>query len=114
MKRGNPIFAERLKTIRTERGLSQEELGDLVGLSKAIISKYESGINTAGIDNAKALSDALNISFNYLVGFSEHRFKIEAQNLSDVYLELSDERKKELFNYAKYLKRKDEEDAGIS
>ena len=41
----NNIFAVRLKEIRDDKGLSQEALGKMVNLSKATISKYETGIH---------------------------------------------------------------------
>lgn len=106
----NVVFADRLKAIRNERGLSQQELGDMVGLTKATLSKYENCINPPKIEHAKALADALKISFNYLIGFSEHRYILDAEHISNVYLKLTDERKKELYNYAEYLYRKEQDE----
>lgn len=114
MKYKNMIFAERLKTLRKERGLSQQLLGEKIGVSKATISKYENCINPPKLAHAKALADVLSVSFNYLIGFSEYRYKIDAQRISDIYMLLSDESKKELYNYAEYLHRKEQEsDEGI-
>ncbi len=93
------LFQERLKAARKDKKLSQEQLGRMVGLSKSAISKYESGKNAPKIEHAKALADALNISFNYLIGFSEYQFYIEANRISEIYLSLSDSAKKELYNY---------------
>ena len=113
MKYKNVIFAERLKSIRKERGLSQQVLGDKIGVSKATISKYENCINPPKLAHAKALADALNISFNYLIGFSEYKYKIDSQHISDIYMLLSDESKKELYNFAEYLHRKEQDNEGI-
>ena len=41
---GKNIFAERLKKERTDRGLSQNALGKMVGLSKSTICKYETSV----------------------------------------------------------------------
>ena len=101
------IFSNRLKEMRLERGLSQQVLGDAIGVSKATISKYESGIHPPKLEHARALADTLNVSFNYLIGFSEHRYIIEAQHIVDIYVQLSDPHKKELYNYAQYLYRKE-------
>ena len=35
--------SEKIKTLRLQKGLSQEELGKIVGLQKAAINKYETG-----------------------------------------------------------------------
>jgi len=114
MKYNSAIFAERLKQVRKERGLSQQALGEMIGVTKATISKYENQINPPKLAYAKALADALNVSFSYLIGFSEYKYKIEAQQISDIYMMLPDEAKKELYNFAMYLRRKEEEnDEGI-
>lgn len=44
MKYNSAIFAERLKQVRKERGLSQQALGEMIGVSKATISKYENQV----------------------------------------------------------------------
>lgn len=109
MKHKNPVFAERLRIARKERGLSQQALGEKIGVSKATISKYENCINPPKIVHAKSLADVLNISFNYLIGFSEYKYKIDAQRITDIYVLLSDQGKKELYNFAEYLYQKEQE-----
>ena len=43
-KRGKPMsFAERLKQIRKEKGLSQEDLAELLDVSRQAVSKWEQG-----------------------------------------------------------------------
>lgn len=100
------VLATRLKESRLKKGLSQEELGKLVGLSKAAISQYENGIHVPSIENSHALANVLGVSFNWLIGYSEHRYKIEVEHLTEIYISLNDERKKELYNFAEYLYRK--------
>lgn len=36
-------IGERLKRLRTEKGLTQEEVGNILGITKAAIQKYENG-----------------------------------------------------------------------
>ena len=38
------MLGEKVKRLRKERGLTQEELGDAIGVQKAAINKYETGI----------------------------------------------------------------------
>ena len=45
-KRGKPMsFAERLKQIRKEKGLSQEDLAELLDVSRQAVSKWEQGVS---------------------------------------------------------------------
>jgi len=37
-------IGDKIKELRLQRGLTQEELGELVGVKKAAINKYESGL----------------------------------------------------------------------
>ena len=64
---------ERIKSLRQAKRMSQEELGVLVGVHKAAINKYETGI----VVNLKRsviekLSRALDVSPSYLMGFEDH------------------------------------------
>lgn len=61
---------ERIKSLRTEKGLTQEELGDMLGVKKAAIQKYENGaIINLKVDTIKRLSDIFNVSPNYIIGW---------------------------------------------
>lgn len=63
-------FAERLKTARTKRGLSQAELAKAVSVSAATISSYETLNNTKipSLDKAAAMADFLGVSLDWLCG----------------------------------------------
>lgn len=60
------VLGKMIKTARKERNLTQEELGRLVGVQKAQISKLESSANSATIDTILKVFKALkaDISFN--------------------------------------------------
>ena len=63
---------ERIKLLRTARGMSQEELGRMIGVKKAAVHKYENGIvvnlKRSTIDK---LSGALGTTPTYLLGLEE-------------------------------------------
>jgi transcriptional regulator with XRE-family HTH domain len=61
---------ERLFKTRRARGLSQEELGEKVNLSKRMIAHYESAEGDPTIETLKKLADALNVTISYLTGES--------------------------------------------
>jgi len=60
-------FPERLRELRTQRKLSQTELGHMVDLHYTHIGRYERGISRSSADTLKRLADALGVSADYLV-----------------------------------------------
>jgi len=60
-------FGDKLKEIRTERNLSQEQLGEIVGTSKQVISRYEANRRTPKITVAQEYADKLGVPLEYLV-----------------------------------------------
>lgn len=62
------IFPKRLKELRTEKELSQEELGLILSLSKSTISLYESGKREPDYETLKKMADYFGCSTDYLLG----------------------------------------------
>lgn len=52
-------LGNRLKQARKEKGLSQEELANLIGLKVGTLSKYEQGDRTPGIGKLQLIAKAL-------------------------------------------------------
>jgi len=61
------ILGKMIKTARLERQLTQEELGKLIGVQKAQISKLESSANSATIDTVIKVFKALKAEINFNV-----------------------------------------------
>lgn len=83
------IFNERLKSLRTEKGITQEELANRLNLPQSTIRRYESG-NTSlpKHERLKLLADFFNCSVDYLLGRSD---SADSLNNED---DLTDEEKK--------------------
>ncbi len=64
-------FCEQLKAIRIEKGLSQPELAQLVGVSKGMISFWENGVNEPTITNLIKLAQIFEVSTDYLLGLED-------------------------------------------
>lgn len=61
-------FPATLKKLRKERGLTQQGLADAVGLSKATITAYETGLRIPTLDSLVALEQYFDVSGAYLRG----------------------------------------------
>jgi HTH-type transcriptional regulator / antitoxin HipB len=61
------IISEMIKQARLERHLTQEELGKLVGVQKAQISKLENNANSATIDTIVRVFKALKAEINFSI-----------------------------------------------
>lgn len=96
-----------LKQLRMEKGFTQEELGKMVGLKKAAIHKYESGI----VQNMKRatigkLANIFGVSPSYLLGYTNERDlqpTKEENELINLILQLTDEETEELSKFVDYL-----------
>ena len=60
-------FADRLKQLRKQQGLSQSQLGDLVGVHYNHIGRYERGTSQPSADVLSKIADILDISSDYLL-----------------------------------------------
>ena len=61
------VLGKMIKTARQERKLTQEQLGELVGVQKAQISKLESSANSATIDTVLKVFKALKADIHFNV-----------------------------------------------
>ena len=67
-----PIFGRRVRRIREERRLSQQELAAKAGTSYQTIWRIEAGKHAEpGIYIARAIARALGVTLDYLVGMHE-------------------------------------------
>lgn len=60
-------FAEKLKSIRKQVGMSQELLAEKFGVSRQAVTKWETGAGIPDIDNMVSISNLFNISIDELI-----------------------------------------------
>lgn len=60
-------IGKRIYKIRKERGLSQEEFANMIGVSRQIVSKWESDSSVPMSDKLKRISEELNINYDELL-----------------------------------------------
>lgn len=69
-----------LKEFRKQKGLSQTELANRVGLKQTTISQYENGFRRPNLHMAKKLADALGMSLDDFF-FAFQHFKMKYNSL---------------------------------
>lgn len=61
-------FGNRIKKLRIENGLTQEELGKKLNVGKSTIANYESGYSEPEGEKISKLASIFNVSIDYLLG----------------------------------------------
>ena len=59
-----------IKALRKSKSMTQKELAQALGISRATVSKYEAGLRTPNMDMIMKLSDVLGCTTDYLLGRS--------------------------------------------
>ena len=67
------MFAERIKKIRKDLSLTQEDFADKIGISIDTIQKWEKGTSTPCLSIAKSMAQKLEVSLGYLIGVTDNK-----------------------------------------
>lgn len=70
-------FSENLIELRKYHNYSQEELAEMIGISRQTLSKYETGESLPDIEKCKLLADVFGVTMDDLVSYN----KDEQENL---------------------------------
>ena len=62
------VFSKRLKELREENNLTQEQLADKISTSKQVLSRYEKNQREPGINIVTKIADFFEVSIDYLAG----------------------------------------------
>ena len=74
-------FGERIKFLRSQRGLTQTALANILGVTKTMISSYESGIRKPSYENLMGIALYFSVSMDWLFGNANHN-EVFSLNLS--------------------------------
>lgn len=66
-------FAEKLKSIRKQAGMSQEKLAEKIGVSRQAVTKWETDMGIPDIENIMAISALFHISIDELLSNEKGR-----------------------------------------
>lgn len=86
-------FGDRLKELRIEKQLTQEELAKIFNTGKASISNYEQNTRLPDANTISRYADYFGVSVDYILGKSNIR-KPEATDIDPVYFRLMQDAKR--------------------
>lgn len=79
---------DRLKELRQEKRLIQDELAKKLNISRNTITRYENGTRQPNINTVKKIAELFDVSTDYLLGISDRRYNFDnasLENLADEY-----------------------------
>lgn len=104
-------ISERLRILRNEQGITQQQLADQAGISRSNINTWESGKSLPLPDGLIALADCFGCSIDYLLGReseegtiaikSDTQYSDEEQEFIKYYRKLSARQKFAALNFVK-------------
>ena len=77
-------FHEKLQELRKSRGLTQEELAEVLYVSRTAISKWESGRGYPSIDSLKEISNYFSVSIDELLSSEKMLSLAEKENKANL------------------------------
>ncbi|MBJ8024913.1 helix-turn-helix transcriptional regulator [Bacillus cereus] len=67
------MFGQRLKDLRREKKLTQQDIADVLGIEKSNISRFESGKQSLSSENIIKTAKYFNVSVDYILGISDYK-----------------------------------------
>lgn len=65
------MISEKLKLLRKEKAISQQEVADAIGVTKSAYSNYEQGIREPSYDVLKKLCKYYQVTSDYMLGLED-------------------------------------------
>ena len=89
-ERGDIMFADNLKQLRKEKGMTQSQFASEFNIATGTIAMWETGKRTPDTETLKKIARFFNVSLDYLLDNVE-RPPDETESLDDVYFSLAKE-----------------------
>ena len=62
------MYFQRLKDLREDKDLRQEDVAEILGISQTVYSRYERGFQTIPVIHLLKLADYYQVSTDYILG----------------------------------------------
>lgn len=109
------MIGKRLKTVRTEKKITQSEVAAFLGCARTTYTQYETGVSEPDINTINKLADYFDVSSDFLLGRSESTIKSDISD-ADIKValfggsgEVTDEMWDEVKKFAEFVKQKEKE-----
>lgn len=107
-------IGERIKKLRSLRGLTQNELSKRSGVWQGSISRLESGVSSSiSADSATKLARELGVSIDYLTGSNDKvtlstssEYDPEVVTLIGLYSECDETKRQEILDFARFTRER--------
>lgn len=96
-------YGNRLKELREREGYSQQELADLLNITRSSIGMYEQGRRQPNFELSEALADLFNVPLDYLLArtpYAPIHLREDESRLLEYYNKLNSEGRKYLMSSA--------------
>ena len=98
---------QRIRLLRTKADMTQQELGEKIGVSKQNLHKYETGLITnIPSDKIEAISEVFDVSPAYLMGWEDKQDDIQTIAAHHEGDEWTDEELDEIEAFKQFVKSK--------
>ena len=77
-------YYQRLKDIREDHDLKQQDIADILNVRRQQISKWETGTQMMGVDKYIILAKYYNVSVDYLLGLIDIPRRLYASSSDDI------------------------------
>jgi len=81
------LFGMRLKTLRNTKGVTQDQLAEKIGVSKASVSRYELSAMYPTVEVLIKLCEYFHVSADYILGLSD-KLDIQISHLTDTQVQI--------------------------
>lgn len=82
-------IADRIQYLRKQKGYSQEELADKMGVSRQAVSKWESGQSSPDLEKVIAMSELFDVTTDYILKGIEPVSTTNRKTMNTLYLGFS-------------------------
>ena len=76
-ERGRNMISKRLRQIRVEHKLTQQNIADVLGIDRTTYTFYETGVSKPSLVTLAKLADIYNVTVGYLLGVEENNPKLK-------------------------------------
>ncbi len=82
------LLGKRIKALRKEKGLTQQQLGDMINVTKVSICCYEKGTRNPSFQTLGDLSRVFGVDLNYFLGIDDY---VVAEDKEDYHIPMAQE-----------------------